>query len=189
MSVPRQLQHPESKSDTKQEDMHLLSPEHTTKSRSIAMRINYLAQDRSDLQYSGKELARGMQSPTHGHWQKLKRVARYLKLRPRVATRYEKQERCSHVDVWVDTDHAGCLRTRKSTNGGALQLGSHTLKTWSSTQAVIALSSGESEYYGIVKGASVLLGALSLFRDLGVTDTKVKSSKVGCTPTAAQERA
>ncbi len=47
-------------------------------------------------------------------------------------------------------------------------LGNHCLKTWSTTQAVIALSSGEAEFYGIVKGASVLLGALSLARDMGV---------------------
>ena len=78
------------------------------------------------------------------------------------------QEPCSYLDVHVDTDHAGCLRTRKSTNGGALQFGLHTLKSWSSTQSVIALSSGESEYYGIVKGASILLGALSLAKDFGV---------------------
>ena len=47
--------------------------------------------------------------------------------------------------------------------------GLRAIKTWSSTQSVIALSSGESEYYGIVKGASVLLGALSIARDFGVT--------------------
>ena len=38
----------------------------------------------------------------------------------------------------------------------------------SSTQAIIALSSGEAGFYGIVKGASVLLGACSLARDLGI---------------------
>jgi hypothetical protein len=72
------------------------------------------------------------------------------------------------MDARVDTDHAGCLKTRKSTNGGALMHGRHTIKTWSSTQATIALSSGEAEYYGVVKGASVLLGALSLCKDFGL---------------------
>ena len=72
------------------------------------------------------------------------------------------------MDARVDTDHAGCLKTRRSTNGGALMHGKHTIKSWASTQSVIALSSGEAEYYGVVKGASVLLGALSLCKDLGV---------------------
>ena len=46
--------------------------------------------------------------------------------------------------------------------------GSHCLKTWSSTQAIIALSSGEAEFYGIVKAASVGLGMLSMQHDVGI---------------------
>ena len=48
-------------------------------------------------------------------------------------------------------------------------LGTHCVKTWSSTQAIIATSSGEAEYYGVVKAASVGLGVRSLLADLGVT--------------------
>ena len=47
-------------------------------------------------------------------------------------------------------------------------LGGHVIKSWSTNQAVIALSSGEAEYYGIVKAASVAIGARSLAADLGV---------------------
>jgi len=43
------------------------------------------------------------------------------------------------------------------------------VKTWSSTQSLISLSSGESEYYGIVKGASVGLGTQAILKDLGFT--------------------
>ena len=32
--------------------------------RSLVMRLNYVSQDRADLQYSVKELARSMQNPT-----------------------------------------------------------------------------------------------------------------------------
>ena len=39
------------------------------------------------------------------------------------------------------------------------------IKSWSSKQSLIFLSSGESEYYGVVKGASVGLGAQA--KDLG----------------------
>ncbi len=42
------------------------------------------------------------------------------------------------------------------------------VKSWSSTQGVIALSSGEAEYYGMVKGASLALGLRALMGDLGV---------------------
>ena len=47
------------------------------------------------------------------------------------------------------------------------------IKTWSTTQSVIALSSGEAEYYGMVKGGSVALGIQSMMKDMG-TDRDVR---------------
>ena len=44
--------------------------------------------------------------------------------------------------------------------------GHHCLKTWSSTQAIIALSSGEAEYYGVVKASSVGLGCKAMLHDM-----------------------
>ena len=46
--------------------------------------------------------------------------------------------------------------------------GEHVIKSWSTNQAVIALSSGEVEYYGLVKAASVALGVKSISEDLGM---------------------
>ena len=43
------------------------------------------------------------------------------------------------------------------------------LKSTSTTQAVIALSSGESEFYGAVKATAAGLGLVSMMKDLGVT--------------------
>ena len=45
----------------------------------------------------------------------------------------------------------------------------HAVKTWSVTQDIIALSSGEAEYYGMVRGAAQGLGALTLLKDMGVS--------------------
>ena len=73
------------------------------------------------------------------------------------------------MDVYTDTDWAGCPRTRKSTNGGCALLGSHTIKTWSSTQSGVSLSSGEAEFNGVARGAGVGLGYQSLLKDLGVS--------------------
>ena len=49
-----------------------------------------------------------------------------------------------------------------------MQWGSHPLKTWSTTQATVALSSGEAEYYGVVKGANHVLGRRALLEDFGI---------------------
>ena len=47
-------------------------------------------------------------------------------------------------------------------------LGEHMIKSWSTTQNVIALSSGEAEFYGIVRGGSLALGIRSVMNDLDV---------------------
>ena len=47
-------------------------------------------------------------------------------------------------------------------------LGKSVIKAWSSNQSVIALSSGEAEYYALVKGGSHGIGLLNILRDLGV---------------------
>lgn len=47
-------------------------------------------------------------------------------------------------------------------------IGSHTLRTYSSTQTLVSLSSGEAEYYGIVKGAAAGLGHQAIMSDYGV---------------------
>ena len=72
------------------------------------------------------------------------------------------------LDVPVDTDFAGCLKTRRSTSGGSASVGNHLLKVWSTTQPTVALSSGEAELGGIVRGASQALGLQSVAADLGL---------------------
>ena len=52
-----------------------------------------------------------------------------------------------------------------------LFLGSHWIKGYSTTQKVIALSSGEAELYGMVKGSSHALGLRSLLLDFGIDST------------------
>ena len=48
-------------------------------------------------------------------------------------------------------------------------LGQHMLKSWSSTQAMVSLSSGEAEFYGVTKAAGIGLGYQALLEDLGIT--------------------
>ncbi len=136
--------------------------------RGAAARANYLAADRLDCQFAAKEICRWMSKPTESSWTALKRLCRYLVGLPRLVHIYRWQ--CADtIDVYTDTDWAGCPRTRKSTSGGCIMLGAHTIKTWSSTQASISLSSGEAEFNGVVRGAGAGLGYRSLLADLGQT--------------------
>ena len=107
-----------------------------------------------------------MSQPTQASWEALKRLCRYLVGLPRLVFLY-KWQTVDTLEVYTDTDWAGCPRTRKSTSGGCIMLGSHVVKSWSSTQTSVALSSGEAEFNGVVRGAGAGLGFQSLLRDLG----------------------
>jgi hypothetical protein len=135
--------------------------------RAAAARANYMAQDRPDCQYACKEICRFMAKPTQASWQAMKRLCRYLGGLPRLVWRFRLQED-EGVTVYSDTDWAGCVRTRKSTSGGCIVTGSHLIKTWSSTQSSVALSSGEAEFYGVVKAAGYGLAYQALLKDFGL---------------------
>ena len=72
------------------------------------------------------------------------------------------------IKTFVDSDWAGCRKSRKSTSGGIIYFGDVAVRAWSGNQAVIALSSGEAEYHAALKGASAALGFQSMLRDLGL---------------------
>ena len=73
------------------------------------------------------------------------------------------------LKIYVDTDHAGCAVTRKRTSGLVARVGAHVVKHSSNLQSTVSLSSGESEFYGLVKGAQQGLGLQSLLLDWGLT--------------------
>ena len=147
-------------------DVPLDEKDHT-KFRGTAARANYLASDRSDVQYASKETCRFMSSPTELSMGALKRLGRFLLGAKRLIYKYEWQT-ADRIECYSDTDWSGCGRTRRSTSGGCIMIGTHCIKTWSTTQPTVTLSSGEAEFYGVVKASGAALGQQSLLRDLGV---------------------
>ena len=148
------------------EDQPLERGKHTP-FRAVAARGNFLSADRPEIQYATKEICRWMSAPTVAGVTALKRLGRYLAGHRRLVFSYPWQQ-AESFEIYSDTDWAGCVKTRKSTSGGCLMMGSHLLKSWSSTQGLISLSSGEAEFYGVTKAAGIALGMKALMRDLGV---------------------
>ena len=146
-----------------------MSTEDSTRFRGLAAICNYLAQDRVDIQFACKEASRIMAKPRCGDWQLLKRIARYLVGAPRYEQLFAWQSRPTHVNVFTDSDWAGCKTTCRSTSGGVALWGSHCFKAWSSTQATVALSSAEAELYALTKGAAQGLGLMTMLADFGIT--------------------
>ena len=108
-----------------------------------------------------------MSSPTSGDWGLIKRLARYPLGAPRGVLHFYWQGEIKNTDVFVDSDWAGCKTSARSTSGGAVKAGWHCIKSWSTTQTVVALSSGEAELYSLTKGAAQALGLIAMAKDSG----------------------
>ena len=83
---------PGSKREIGPEDERELAPKDATAYRASVARGNYLAQDRTDIQFAVKELSRSMSAPTEGDWMSLKRLGRYLVDKTRVKVQFRYQE-------------------------------------------------------------------------------------------------
>ena len=126
--------------------------------------------DRPEIRFAVKELARRMAAPSQGDLRALKRLGRYLRGRPRLVLHYPLQGEAAggrnpdFLYTPVDSNWADCRETRRSTSGGALQHGAHTLATWSVTQAVQTLSSGGPLVRQVLGPARDLFGPIGSHR-------------------------
>ena len=142
----------------------------TTRFRSNVMRLAYLSADRIELQFASKVLARAMAEPTTAGLEALKRCMRFLLKYPRCIQSFERQEMVpKQITCYSDSNFGGCLQSRKSTSSCNISFyGKHFLKSTSTPQAVVSLSSAEAEFYAAVNAAAAGIGCFSMMRDLGV---------------------
>ena len=72
-----------------------------------------------------------MTRPTCASWRKLKKLARYLRGQPSVVQRInlDVDGVRDEVKIIVDSDGAGCVQTRRSTNGRCIMIGDICLKS------------------------------------------------------------
>lgn len=118
-------------------------------SRTLRARLHHLAIDRFDIQCAKKGASKNMVHPHLHHWSLLKRFSRYIIDAPRVIPKFNWQKDMKLVNGCGDSDWAGDQKSRKSTSGGVCMVGPHAIKTWVSTQHIIALSSAEVGFYAL----------------------------------------
>ena len=158
------------KTATADHDQPLSTEEHAQYRRAVG-KLQWMTYTRPDISYATKELARALQQPTTADQQKLKHLLRYIKgtkdykqiIRPAVKL---PAKAIPDINVYVDSDWAGCPTTRKSTTGFIISLLGTTINYGSRTQATIALSSAEAELYAINTGATEALHIRSLLMEL-----------------------
>ena len=127
--------------------------------RGLSARLNYLAQDRADLQFAARGAAKRMSNPRPSDWLLLKKVGRYLVGKPRMVQMFAWQDFPGIVDgflrqsVGKRSRRSQIHQWRRTANWNA-----HVENVDSTTQQIIALSSGEAELYAVVKGVRTSKG-------------------------------
>lgn len=146
-----------------------LNQEHHKLYRGVVGKLMWAINERPDLNYAVKELARRCSSPTLRDWKAMEGVLRYLKSTEDVHLELGVDEGFifdgeSSIDISVMTDAS--WSADRSTSGGVLSLGGFTLASWSRTQAQSALSSCESEFYALTTGVQEALFIKSLLGEM-----------------------
>ena len=156
----------------------------------------YLSQDRIDVKFAVKELARRMKEPRKADMANLKVLGRYLKGTKDLGhvTKLEgveegpAGERELPLHAYCDSDYAGDTESRKSTSGEVLVLGGTVVEANSSTQSGNpATSSGEAELRSLNHCAQSCM----YIQNLAVHDfdLPVSTPRIWCDSSAALQAA
>ena len=151
----------------------------------------YLSQDRADIKYSVKELARRIREPRVCDMQNLKILGRYLqgtKDMGHVSVADARNDESVDLHCYCDSDWAGNEEDRKSTSGEILFLGGTAVECNSHTQpGTPATSSGEAEIRALNHCALSAVFVRNLAQeDFGMT---VNVPRIWCDSSAALQAA
>nr|GEW96109.1 hypothetical protein [Tanacetum cinerariifolium] len=128
---------------------------------SMVEALMYLTTSRPDIMHAICYCARYQANPTEKHLTAVKWIFWYLKDTIHMGLWYPK-DTSFNLTAFSDSDHAGCLDSRKSTSGGIQFLGGDKLVSWlSKKQDCTSMSSAETEYHFIKK--HVEKGIVELF--------------------------
>nr|GEZ58309.1 hypothetical protein [Tanacetum cinerariifolium] len=114
------------------------TPVDQTKYLSMVGALMYLTASRPDIMHATCYCARYHAKPIEKHLTAVKRILWYLKDTIHMGLWYLK-DTSFELNAFSDSDHAGCLDSRKSTSGGIQFLGGDKLVSWSSKK---------HDYYG-----------------------------------------
>nr|GEW49774.1 integrase, catalytic region, zinc finger, CCHC-type, peptidase aspartic, catalytic [Tanacetum cinerariifolium] len=159
------------------------TPVDQTKYRSKVGALMYLTASRPDIMHVTCYCARYQAQPTEKHLTAVKRIFQHLKDTIHMGLWYPK-DTGFELTAFSDSDHAGCLNSRKSTSGGIQFLGGDKLVSWSSKkQECTSTSSAEAEYVSLSACCAQVLWMRTQLTDYGFHFDKIPmyySDHAGC---------
>nr|GEW68318.1 putative ribonuclease H-like domain-containing protein [Tanacetum cinerariifolium] len=159
---------------TKQLDADLSgTPIDQTKYHSKVRALMYLTTSRPDIMHATCYCARYQEQLTEKHLTAVKRIFRYLKDTIHMGLWYPK-DTSVELTALSDSEHAGCLDSRKSTSGGIQFLGGDKLVSWSSKkQDCTSMSSAEAKYVSLSVCCAQVLWMRTQLTDYGFHFDKI----------------
>ncbi|GKA28414.1 hypothetical protein Tco_0714582 [Tanacetum coccineum] len=160
------------------------TPVDQTKYRSMVGALMYLTTSRPYVVHATCYCARYQAKPTEKHLTAVKWIFWYLKDTINMGLWYPK-DTGFELTTFSDSDHTGCLDSRKSTSGGIQFPGGDKLVSWSSKkQDCTSMSSAEPEYMSLSACCAQVLWLRTQLIDYGFHFDKIPmyfDSKVAIT--------
>nr|GFA13692.1 uncharacterized mitochondrial protein AtMg00810-like [Tanacetum cinerariifolium] len=143
------------------------------KYRSMVGSLMYLTARRPDIVHATCYCARYQAKPTEKHLTAVKWIFRYLKDTIHMGLWYPK-DTGFELTAFLDSDHVGCLDSRKSTSSGIQFLGGDKLVSWSSKkQDCTSMSSTKAEYVSLSTCCAQVLWMRTQLTDYGFHFDKI----------------
>ncbi|GJW98001.1 putative ribonuclease H-like domain-containing protein [Tanacetum coccineum] len=135
--------------------------------------LMYLTASRPDIVHATCYCARYQAKPTEKHLTAVKRIFRYLKDSINMGLWYPK-DTGFELTAFSDSDHAGCLDSRKRIWWHIIFLGGDKLVSWSSKkQDCTSMSSAEAEYVSLSACCAQVLWLRTQLTDYGFHFDKI----------------
>ncbi len=137
--------------------------------RRVVGQLMYLStMTRPDISFAVGRLAGALKRPTNGHWNRVKRVLRYLSGTKHVGICYMRGESELRIDTYVDTSYATDARRGRSITGYAALMTGGPILWRSHLQSTVADSPNAAEYIGLYEAAVAATGMRNLLLEIGV---------------------
>ncbi|GKE76228.1 hypothetical protein Tco_1542348 [Tanacetum coccineum] len=149
------------------------TPVDQTKYHSMVEALMYLTASRPDIVHVTCYCALYQAKPAEKHLTVVKRIFWYLKDTINMGLWYPK-DTGFELTAFSDSDHAGCLDSRKSTSGGIQFLGGDKLVSWpSKKQDCTSMSSTEAKYVSLSACCAQVLWLRTQLTDYGFHFDKI----------------
>ena len=146
----------------------------STMFRSLVGNLMYLTSTRPDIMYAVSLVSRFMQKPYSNHWEAAKRILRYVKGTINYGIFYKANVPVNLIG-YTDSDLAGSTDDSRSTSGYVFHLGRGAISWSSKKQAIVALSTTESEYIAACYAGCQLIWLRGILESLNQKQDKATS--------------